>query len=355
MKSKQAAPSTLVPRFIGRSEGDLVSEGRWKQLDLFRETLTRPAKVQVIAMMALSDPKRLESEQEAKIADIARAMGYEPDIRADGKAAFQTWIYEAIEETGMKLRRKTFDVLIRKQKGRTMDGRRKWKLRLVNLSILQEFGFYYQDEEGQPIDLKTIPENALIKYESVQGGPLFAIPAMDHRGKIILNQDGTPRRKLADGVSWRFASYFADLAKDRETSWVIYREVISILRRYLSKPASFDLIFKTIFWTGAMPIEMGHEALVIHLDIRSKDQKQVQKAIDAAFNDMLTEGIIDKPVIIREREYYKPTPKTGRRRRVGKVYQWTRAAKWNPGRSLITINMDGVEGYNEGKEEKPKE
>lgn len=354
MKSKQAAPSVLVPRFIGRSEGDMVSEGKWEQLDLFRETLTRPAKLQVIAMLALANPKHLDQSQEAKVADIARAMGYEPTVRADGKAAFPSWIYEAIEGTGMKLRRRSFDVFIRKPEGQTKDGRRKWKGKLVNLSILQEFGFYYEDEEGQPIDLKAIPKDDLIKYEAVQGGPLFAIPALDANGKMIKNKDGSVRRKLANGISWRFASYFADLAKNRETSWVIYREQISILRRYLSKPASFDLIFKTLFWTGAMPIEMGHEALVVHLNIRSKDRKQVQKAIDEASASMLAEGIIDKPVIVREAGYYKPTPKTGRRRRVGKVYQWTRAAKWDPGRKLIAIDMAGMEGYNEGKTEKPK-
>jgi len=333
----------------------MISEGRWEQLDLFRETLTRPAKLQVLAMLALSDPKHLDEDREVKIADIARAMGYDQDIRADGKAAFPPWIYEAIEETGMKLRRKSFDVFIRKPDGFTKDGRRKWKGKIANLSILQEFGFYYEDEDGHPIDLKTKPQDELIPYEAVQGRPIFAIPALDARGKIIRNKDGTPRRQLANGISWRFASTFADLAKDRETSWIIYRDQISILQRYLTKPASFDLIWKTIFWTGKMPIEFGHDQLIVHLNIRSKDRKQVQKAIDEAFDDMLKEGIIDKPVIVRDAGYYQPTLKTGRRRRVGKVYQWTRAPKWNPGSKLIAIDMEGTEGYNEGKADKPKE
>lgn len=355
MKTRQVALTVPAPRFMGRSEGDMISEGKWEQLDLFRETLTRTAKLQVIAMLALSNPKHLDLAQEAKVADIARAMGYEADIRADGKTAFPSWIYEAVEETGMKLRRKSFDIFYQKPDGFTTDGkRRKWKGTVMNLSILQEFGFYYEDEEGRPIDLKAKPQDELIRYEAVQGGPLFAIPALNENGKIIRNKDGTPRRRLANGIRWRFASYFADLAKNRETSWIIYIDQLTILRKYLTKPASFDLIWKTIFWTGKMPIEFGHDQLVVHLNIRSKDQKQVQKAIDEAFSDMLNEGIIDKPVIVREAGYYKPTPKTGRRRRVGKVYQWTRASKWNPGQKLIAIDMDGTESYNEGKADKPK-
>ena len=75
-----------------------------EQLDLFRKALTRRGKVQVLAMLALSDPKRLDNAQEAKIADIARTMGYNPYVRSDGKEAFQPWVYDSIEETGMHLR-----------------------------------------------------------------------------------------------------------------------------------------------------------------------------------------------------------------------------------------------------------
>jgi hypothetical protein len=69
-----------VPRAIGRSEGDMIAHGHGEQLELFRETLTRPAKLQLIAMMGLSEPKRLDRSQYAKVADILRAMGYGPDI-----------------------------------------------------------------------------------------------------------------------------------------------------------------------------------------------------------------------------------------------------------------------------------
>lgn len=354
MKSRPAAPSVQVPRFMGRSESDMIKHGQPGQLDLFRETLTRPAKVQVIAMLALSDPQRLDRPQEAKVADIARAMGYKPLQRADGKTAFHPDTYKQIEDTGMKLRRRSFDVYVRRPDGYYKDGRRKWKAGIVNLSILQEFGFYYEDEEGNPINLEDRPKDELIKYEAVQGPPLFAIPALDDRGKMIKNKDGTIRRKMANGVSWRFASYFSELAKDRGTSWIVYREAIDILCRYLTKPATFDLIYKTLFWTASMPIEMAHETLIEHLDIRSKDHNQVNRAIDAAFADALKEGVLARPVKVREAGYYKPTEKTGRRRRIGKVYQWARAAKWNPGRNLLTIEMGGMEGYNEGEDEKPK-
>lgn len=57
MKSKHPPASFLVPRAIGRSEGDMIAQGHAEQLDLFRETLTRRAKLQVIAMMGLSDPR----------------------------------------------------------------------------------------------------------------------------------------------------------------------------------------------------------------------------------------------------------------------------------------------------------
>ena len=66
MKSKHPPASFLVPRVIGRSEADMTARGYAEQLDLFRETLTRPAKVQILAMMALSDAKHLDNEQATK-------------------------------------------------------------------------------------------------------------------------------------------------------------------------------------------------------------------------------------------------------------------------------------------------
>lgn len=348
MKSKQPPASFLVPRAIGRSEGDMVAHGHAVQLDLFRETLTRRAKVQVIAMMGLSDPKHLDRSQHAKIADILRMMGYEQDIRADGKAAFPTWMYEEVEETGLKLRRKSFPIVIREPAGHTSDGRRKYKVKLIDLSILQDFGFYYEDEEGQPIDLDEIPKDELIKIEAQTGPPLYAVPMMDEHGNLIKNKDGTPRRKMATGVTWTFSSKIARLAEDRETAWVFYSKAVPILRRYLKKPASFDLIFKTLFWKKGL-IEMSHEKLVAHLGIRAKDRRQVEAAIEAAFADALNEGIIDKPVMVREKGYYQPTPKTNRPRRVDTVYQWKCAAAWQPARNLIAVADDGMEADEIGK------
>ena len=72
---------------------------------------------------------------------------------------------------------------------------------------------------------------------------------------------------------------------------------------------------------------MSHERLVAHLNIRSKDPVQVQRAVDAAFQAAFDEGIIDSLPTIKERGYYKPTKKTGRPRRVGKVYQWRKGGR----------------------------
>ena len=354
MKSKQAPGTFLVPRTIGRSEADMIARGHAVQLDLFRETLTHRAKLQIIAMMALSDPKHLDRTHYAKVADILRAMGYEPEIRKDGKIAFPSWMYEAVEETGLKLRHKSFPLFIRQPGGFTKDGRRKWKTGLVNLSILQDFGFYYEDEDGQPIDLDEIAKDKLIKYEAVEGPPLYAIPMTDDRGRIIKNKDGAPRRRMANAVGWTFSSKIAKLAQNRYTAWVFYRDALAILQRYLTKPASFDLIFKTLFWTGKGQIEMSFEKLVAHLGIRSNNRRQVEAAIEAAFADALTEGIIEKPVGVRPRGYYGPT-KSGKSRRVDQVYQWKLAAKWRPAANLIAVTDDSLEAADAGKTEDPKD
>jgi hypothetical protein len=351
MKAKEARPSFLAPRFIGRSEADMVRRGLEKQLDLFRETLTPPAKLQVLAMLALSDPKELDRETRAKIADIAKTMGHEPT--ASGRLSGHA--YEDIEETGMKLRRKSFDVFVRQPAGHTKDGRRKYKAGIVNLSILQEFGFYYEDEEGRPINLDEIPKEDLVKYEAVEGPPLYAIPMLDAKGNILKNKDGSIRRRQANEVSWRWASRFAELTKNKETAWIFYSEAIKILRRYLHHPVAFNLMFLTLFWKGDVLIEMGHEKLVAHLDILGKDRKQVNNAIDTAFKAAYDEGIIDKPVQVRPAGYYKPTKKTGKERRKGIVYQWRRAGRWRGGKGLPIVQADGqLEGYNEGKTENPK-
>lgn len=352
MKLKEARESFLVPRWVGRSEADMVARRMGEQLYLFKEVLTPPAKVQVLAMLALSDPKQMDRPASAKVADIARTMGHEP-IK-DG--SFSGHVYEAIEETGMKFRRKTFDVFVREFTGKTKDGRRKYRAGIVNLSILQEFGFMYEDDEGQPIDLDKKPKDELVVYESVEGPPLYAIPMLDDKGRIQKNKNGTIRRRQANAVTWRWSSRFSEFTQDKATAWVFYTEAIGILRRYLHHPAAFNLMFLTLFWKGDGLIEMGHEKLIAHLDIRGKDQNQVNRAIDAAFRGAFDEGIIDKPVTIRPAKYYKPTKKTGRRRRVGMVYQWRRAARWRGGKILPMIQADGqLEGYNEGKTEKQKE
>lgn len=354
MKTKHAPASFLVPRAIGRSEGDMIAHGHGEQLELFRETLTRPAKLQIIAMMGLSDPNKLDRSQYAKVADILRAMGYEQDNRADG-VAFPTWMYETVEETGLKLRQKSFPMFIREPAGHMKDGRRKWKIGLVDLSILQDFGFYYEDEEGQPINLKDIPEDQLIKYEAVKGKALFAIPMVDKHGNVIRNKDGKPRRRMANGVTWTFTSRIARLAEDRQTAWVFYADAVAILRRYLPKPASFDLILKTLFWTGSGLIEMSHDKLVAHLGIKTKDSRQAAAAIAAAFADALKEGIIDKPVTVRAAGYYQPSEKTGKPRRKDMVYQWKRSTKWQPAGNLIAVSDDSmeanIEDQTEGSEE----
>ena len=353
MKTKHAPASFLVPQAIGRSEGDMIAHGHGEQLELFRETLTRPAKLQLIAMMGLSEPKHLDRSQYAKIADILRAMGYEPNIRQDG-ATFLTWMYEAVEETGLKLRQKSFPMFIREPAGYMKDGRRKWKIGLVDLSILQDFGFYYEDEEGQPINLKEIPEDQLIKYEAVKGKALFAIPMVDKNGNVIKNKDGKPRRRMANGVTWTFTSRIAKLAENRATAWVFYAEAVAILRRYLPKPASFDLILKTLFWPGSGLIEMSHDKLVAHLGIKTKDSRQAEAAIKAAFNDALQEGIINKPVTVRPKGYYQPSEKTGKPRRKDMVYQWKLSAKWQPARNLIAVSEDSLEANIEGQAEGSK-
>ena len=358
MKSRQAAPSFLVPQFLGRAEADMTAHGHGEQLDAFRETLTRRRRLQIYAMMGLTDPKQMDKLQRAKAADMADAMGYDRVIRRrkDGKdhLVFNESVYSQIEDTGLALRRKPIEVFTREPVGVMKNGRRKWRTGIVELAILQEFGFYYEDEDGNPISLDSLKKDEkdkLIKYEQPEGPPLYAIPATDEKGNVIKNDDGTIRRRPANGLQYRWSSRFAELSQDRGTSWIIYLEAVKILRRYLKKPVSFDLMDKTLFWRGEGQAEISHDKLIEHLNIRSRDTKRVQATIDEAFADMLKEGIIDKPVTVREAGYYKPTPKTNRPRRKDKVYQWHRAAKWQPGRKLIAVAEDRLEAVNEGKTE----
>ena len=351
MKSKQAAPTVLAPRFIGRAESDMVARGMTKQLDLFREILTPPAKLQVLAMLALSNPKQLDQPQRARVADIARAMGYAP---AEG-GQLPGSVFEDIIKTGWKLKTKYFDIPIREPIGRTKDGRRKYRVGISTISILQEFQRYYEDEEGQPINLDEIPKED-VKTIDDKTPPLYMIPILDEKGNVLKNKDGSIRFRRASGLEWRFLSRFAELARNKETAWIFYSEAIGILRRYLHQPVAFNLMLLTLFWKDDSLIEMGHEKLIAHLDILGKDAGQVNAAIDAAFKAAFDEGMIDKPPHIRPAGYYKPTKKTGKERRKGMVYQWRRAARWRGGKVLPMVQVDGqLEGYNEGKTEKPKE
>lgn len=326
-----------MPLTLGRSEGDLTKRNQTAELELFRETLNRPAKVQVLAMLGLSDPKRLDRPQEAKISDIARAMGYQPYKRPDGQRAFQPWVYRAIEDTGLKLRRKPFAVFIREPTGLARKGKRKYDARMVELAILQEFGFVYEDKKGKPINLDAIPKDKLIDCGADSRTPLYPIPMTDAKGCFIYNRDGTIRRRLANGVTWTFASRFARLAQERETSWVFYREAVNILRKYLSKPASFDLLWMTLFWKKAPIIEMRYSALVRHLNFRNKNQSQVRVAINSAFKDAFDEGILAEHVKIRPLLTHKPNDKAGKLQREEQVFQWQRAAKWEPGTRMIEV------------------
>jgi hypothetical protein len=338
MKKKESATSFLVPLTLGRSEGDMTKRNRTAELELFRETLTRPAKVQVLAMLGLSDPTRLDRPQETKISDIAKAMGYEPYKRPEGQKAFQPWQYRAIEDTGLKLRRKPFEVFIREPTGNARKGKRNYDARLVELSILQEFGFVYEDK-GRPINLDTIPKDKLIDCGVDSGTPLYAIPITDGKGHFINNRDGTIRRRLANGVTWTFASRFARLAQDRKTAWVFYREAVNILRKYIKKPASFDLMWMTLFHIKAPIFEMNYSALVRHMNIRSKDRSQIRAAIKAAFQDAFNEGIIAERVKTRPSLNHKP--KEGKPQREERVFQWQRGAKWETGNRLIEVQSNG--------------
>lgn len=352
MKSKNAAPSFLVPRFIGRSEADMIAKGHSEQLDIFRENLTRRNLVQVLGMLSLTDQRHLDQPTAAKIADVAEAMGYE----RSKDNIFAPWLYQEIEDTGMLLRRNSFPVFFREPAGRTKDGKLKYKEVIVDMSILQDFGFQYEDEDGNPIDLEDIPSKGLVRIEAVKGKtlkePLFALPMTDSEGKFIRNKDGSIRRRMANGVTWTLSSRFVKLTLQSETNWIFKHDAVKILRRHLDHPAAFTLMLRTLFWIHDGLIEMSHDTLVQHLNIRSKDSKQVQKAIDDAFQAAQDEGVIDKWTV-REPKYYKPTPKTGKPRRVGKVYQWQRAARWKVGQGVAEIS-DSQAAQNAGNAENMK-
>ena len=215
MKSRHAAPSFVVPQFLGRTEADMTAHGHGVQLEMFRETLTRRRRLQIYAMMGLTDPKQMDKLQRARAADMADAMGYDRVIRRrkDGKdhLVFNESVYSQIEDTGLALRRKPIEVFTREPVGVMKNGRRKWRTGIVELAILQEFGFYYEDEDGNPISLDSLKKDEkdkLIKYDADKGPPLYAIPAIDEKGNVIKNKDGTTRRHPANGLLYRWSSRF---------------------------------------------------------------------------------------------------------------------------------------------------
>lgn len=379
MKAHHPHPVFRVPLAIGRTESDLtamIAKGadHAEQLHLFRQVLTLPAKIQVLAMMALSNPDALDQLSYARIADIADAMGYERDELPTGKRVFSRDLYQRIEEVGMRLRRQEVELLVREDAGVVVDGRkggavrRKYRTGIVSMSLLQEFGFNYEDDDGQPMNLDDLPavdQDALInvqpksggtellQYDAVDNGkPIWAIPLLDEHGNIIRNKDGTARRRPASGIWWRWSTRFANLTRDRATSWRIYLDAIPILQKHLRKPVTFNLIWLTLFHREGL-IEIGHDKLVDHLGIVGvRNRARVDAAIASAFDDMLADGIIDKPPTVRDPGYYQPTKKTNRPRRVGKVYQWRIGKRWSTRPDVI--DLDAVKA-DDGKPEDAKD
>lgn len=339
MKSKTARASFSVPLAVPRTEGDLVSRGdsHARQLKLFRETLTPRAKLQVYAMMSLADPMKMDQVIYARIADIARAMGYEPT--ASGQISGH--VFQDIEEIGIRLRRKEIEILFHEWTGKLASNKRRiFKTGKSVLAVLQEFGFHYEGEDGSPINLDDLPKDQLLAIQTIDGDPLYAIPLMDENGQPVKNEDGSIRRKRANGVHWQFNSRLARMAMDKATSWIMFTDAIKILRKCVDYPSRFNLVEKTLFHKGTN-IEYGHDRLVAHLGLTgSKDVAKVERAIDDHFQFMLDEGIIDHPVILRPSGYYKPTKKTGKERRKNMVYQWMPAKRWRVGKALPSLVPD---------------
>lgn len=337
MKSKTAQTTFPVPQAVGRTEADLIARGRTQQLKLFRETLTPRARLQVYAMMSLADPKKMDQVVYARIADIARAMGYEPT--ASGQLSGH--VFQDIEDIGIKLRRKEIEIFFREWTGRYAKNKRRiFRTGMSVLAILQEFGFHYESEDGSPINLDEMPKDQLLAIQTIDGDPLYALPLIDDKGQPVKNEDGSIRRKRANGVHWQFNSRLAKLAMDKETSWIMFADALKILRKCVDHPSRFALVEKTLFHKGTN-IEYGHEKLIEHLGLTgSKDLDKIEKAIDGNFQFMLDEGVIDNKVILRPEKYYKPTKKTGKRRRTGMVYQWIPAKRWRIGKALPSLVSD---------------
>lgn len=338
MKSKHARESFQFPPVIGAGEAIVLRQGTTEQLDLFREALTPYGKMEVLVLMAMSDPNHLDRPQTARVADVARTMGYEPG--PSGQVAGS--VYEDIIATGWKLKTKNFDVLDWIPAGKRADGYRKSHRAVITMSIFQEFGRYYEDDEGQPVDPENIPKCGSLAIEKDSPTmPVYMIPMMDDKGNVQKDRKGNIRFRRANGISWVWSNRFQKMAMDPDQKWIIYSNIIPTLRRQLKRPAAFNLIWMTLFWRNKV-IEISYEKLVEHLNIQSKDRVQVQRAIDEAFRVAFDEGIIDSLPVFRDRGYFPPTKKTGRPRRVGPVYRWQKGGRLL-GRKLQQLGLADVD------------
>lgn len=337
MKSKRARDSFQFPPAVGAGEAIILAHGTTEQVDLFREALTPYGKMEVLVLMAMSDPNRLDRPQIARVADIAREMGYEPG--PGGQVAGS--VYEDIIATGWKLKVKSFDIVDWIPVGKRADGYRKSRPAIITMSIFQEFGRYYEDDEGQQIDPEDIPKHGVqIIEKDTPTMPIYMIPMMDEKGNILKDRRGKVRVHRANGISWIWSNRFQKMTLDPDQAWIIYSNIIPTLRGQLQRPAAFNLIWMTLFWRSSV-IEISHERLIEHLNIRSKDPVQVQKAIDAAFQAAFDEGIIYSLPTVKEKGFYGPTKKTGRPRRVGKVYRWRKGGRLS-GREIQQLDLADV-------------
>jgi hypothetical protein len=337
MKDRRPQTSYLVPDFIGRNEtymvSRLLSPEVAERLANYRKVMTRTSKILILALLSLSNSKFLAASQQARIATIARVMGY----REKKQASFPPWIYDQILEAGRNLLR-SFEVYHWEQvaaKGKkAKDNKKKLNLSIKkSISILKDFGFLYKENGVSPLDLKKMPSNSRIQIGGDTEAPLYALPVVDEKGEPVKGKDGNLRRRKATGLTWRWSAFFVERALDRAMSWPFHLEEPTILRKYINRPVSYNLIFLTLFWRSHF-IQIGQEKLIRHLNIKTKDIKQAEKAITAAFVDALAEGILDKPVTVKDAQEYGGI-EPGRRQEKQKVYQWELAAKWKAKRKII--------------------
>lgn len=324
MKAHEAPTSFRVPLTLGRTASDLVArEDQAEQLDLFREFMDPATRLQLLAMFALSDAKRIADIQHARVADIAEVMGYERTRRG----VFDPKLYERIKDCFVMLQQKQTPMLFRTPTRRKdTKGRTVYATDVAFITILQEFGFRYEDDDGQTIDLNKADDRIPYHRDPVGRYPIWVLPLTDEHGRVVTDESGNPRLRPASGIFWRFTSRLAEMSQQKGTSWIFYREAVEILRKYLTKPATFELIWQTLFWKGQGQIEIQYDKLVRHLNIQSKDRKQTRATIDRAFQALLDEGIIDaRPTIDPAGKWINGQKKP---RRTSETIRWRRSSKW---------------------------